>query len=430
MAGAVFRSAKQMNSGTTKHYKWIILALLFLASVINFIDRQSLSILARTIQNALNISDIGYATVVQMFLFAYMLSFLAAGWITDRLGIRLSMTLFIAWWSAANLLTGFVNSVRSLAGTHFLLGAGESGLYTVAPKVVGELFPPAQRGLAVGIYTAGATIGATVAPPLIAFLALSYGWRGAFYATGVLGFIWIVPWLILYRPGKGTITAQKPEPSAPEADDWTWRDVLFCREALLLLAARTLTDPVWHFVLFWFPKFLTDVHGASLADVGRIAWIVYLAADVGCLTGGYLSGRLVKRGLRPPEARKWTMTAAAVLIPCSALVPLLEAKAAILALVSIVALAHMTWIVTLTTLAVDLFPARRLGRIFGLIAAGSGLGGMLFTNLVGRLVTNFSYSPVFVLMGCLHPLALILIWRAVASARKRNNALIPEATIA
>src|SRR5689334_22616204 len=133
--------------------KWLVLGLLFCASVINFIDRQSHSILARTIQNALNISDIGYATVVQMFLLAYMLFFLAAGWITDRLGIRLSMTLFIAWWSMANLLTGFVNSVRSLAGTQFLLGAGESGLYTVAPKVVGELFPPTQRGLAVGIYT-------------------------------------------------------------------------------------------------------------------------------------------------------------------------------------------------------------------------------------------------------------------------------------
>lgn len=412
-----------------KSHRWIVLTLLFLASVINFIDRQSLSILARTIQDELGISDLGYSTVVQMFLFAYMLSFFVVGWITDRLGIRVSMTLFIAWWSLANMLTGLASSLRSLGVARFLLGAGESGLYTVAPKVVGELFPPAQRGFAVGVYTAGATIGATIAPPLIAALALSYGWRGAFFVTGALGLIWIVPWLVFYR---SAARAAKPQSEvAVEADDgWRWRDVFFCREALLLLGARILTDPVWHFVLFWFPKYLTDVHTMPLPELGRVAWLVYLAADIGCVAGGLLSGRFIKRGLRPAEARKWTMTIAAVLIPCSAIVPLVDAKWAMMTLVSIVALAHMTWIVTLTTLAVDLFPARRLGSIFGVIAAGSGLGGMLFTNLVGRLVTHFSYSPVFVIMGCLHPIALVLIWRAAASARAAAESMPVRAVAA
>ena len=406
-----------------KDRRWIILALLFCASVINFIDRQSLSILARTIQNDLGISDLGYSTVVQMFLFAYMLSFLVAGWVTDRLGIRLSMTLFIAWWSLSNMLTGLATSLRSLAGARFLLGAGESGLYTVAPKVVGELFPPQQRGFAVGVYTAGATIGATVAPPLLAYLALNYDWRGAFFATGALGLLWILPWLMFYRPAP---TAAAPAPVAvatgTDVKAWRWRDVFFCREALLLLGARVLTDPVWHFVLFWFPKYLTDVHKMPLPELGRVAWIVYLAADVGCVLGGLVSGGMIQRGLRPVEARKWTMTAAALVIPCSAFVPFVDSRLAMFALVSIVALAHMTWIVTLTTLAVDLFPASRLGSIFGVISAGSGLGGMLFTNLVGRLVTHFSYSPVFVIMGCLHPIALILIWRAAAAARRGHAA--------
>lgn len=404
-----------------RNYKWIILALLFCASVINFIDRQNLSILARTIQDDLNISDLGYSTVVQMFLFAYMLSFLVAGWVTDRLGIRVSMTLFIAWWSLSNMLTGFAQSLRSLAASRFLLGAGESGLYTVAPKVVGELFPAEQRGLAVGIYTAGATIGATIAPPLIAYLGLNYGWRAAFLATGLLGLLWIIPWLIFYRATPRPATVPTVTPAAAPKSDWRWRDVFFCREALLLLAARTITDPVWHFVLFWFPKYLTDVHKMSLGEVGKIGWIVYLAADVGCVLGGFLSGRLIRRGLRAADARKWTMTAVAFLIPCSAVVPFVSAKVAILTLVSVVALAHMTWIVSLTTLAVDLFPANRLGTIFGVIAAGSGLGGMLFTKLVGHLVTSFSYSPVFVLMGFLHPTALILIWLAVSSSRKAHT---------
>ena len=398
--------------------RWIILALLFCASVINFIDRQSLSILARTIQNDLGISDLGYSTVVQLFLFAYMLSFFVAGWITDRLGIRVSMTVFIAWWSLSNMLTGLASSLRSLGAARFLLGAGESGLYTVSPKVVGELFEPGRRGFAVGVYTAGATIGATLAPPLLALLAASYGWRGAFFVTGALGLLWIVPWLVFYRPMPKSEVAATPEAVAGETTNWTWRDVFFCREALFLLGARVLTDPVWHFVLFWFPKYLTDVHKMPLPELGRIAWVVYLAADIGCVAGGLLSGRFIQRGLRPPEARKRTMTIAAALIPCAALVPFVETRFAILALVSVVALAHMTWIVTLTTLAVDLFPANRLGSIFGMISAGSGLGGMLFTNLVGRLVTHVSYSPVFMIMGCLHPIALLLIWRAVASARR------------
>jgi ACS family hexuronate transporter-like MFS transporter len=394
--------------------RWIVLALLFLASVINFIDRQSLSILARTIQDALNISDLGYSTIVQLFLFAYMLSFLGAGWVTDRLGIRVSMTVFIVWWSLSNMLTGLATSLRSLGAARFLLGAGESGLYTVAPKVVGEQFAPAQRGFAVGVYTAGATIGATVAPPLLVWLKTDYGWQGAFFATGALGLLWIIPWLIFYRPAPNPADPRLTAPAAGHKTNWTWRDVFLCREALLLLGARVLTDPVWHFTLFWFPKYLTDVHNMPLPQLGRTVWTVYLAADIGCVAGGLLSGYLVKRGLRAPDARKWTMTIAAALIPCSMLVPLCEGTTAILVLVSIVALAHMTWIVTLTTLAVDLFPAERLGSIFGVVAAGSGLGGMLFTNLVGRLVTYASYSPVFVIMGCLHPIALALIWRAAA----------------
>jgi ACS family hexuronate transporter-like MFS transporter len=404
----------------SRRYKWIILALLFFGSVINFIDRQSLSILARTIQDALHISDLQYSTVVQLFLFAYMLSFLFSGWVTDKLGIRLSMTLFIGWWSVANMLTGLATSVRSLAGARFLLGIGESGLYTVSPKVVGELFPAAQRGLAVGIYTAGATLGATIAPPLIAFLGLSYGWRAAFVATGSLGLLWIIPWQIFYRKTSdqpGAIAS--PEPALKS--DWKWWSVLLCPEALLLLAARSLTDPVWHFLLFWFPKYLMDVQKMTLGEVGKISWIVYLAADIGCVAGGLFSGRLILRGLRPADARKWTMITMALLLPCSAMVPFATTRSMILVLVSIMALAHNAWVVSLTTLAVDIFPTKRLGSIFGLIAAGSGLGGMLFTNLVGHLVTHVSYAPVFIISGFMHPLAVILIWQAVRLSRRHQS---------
>ena len=254
-----------------KRIRWLILSLLFFASVLNYIDRQTLSILARTIQNDLGISDIGYSNVVQLFLFAYMLAFFAAGWVTDRLGIRAGMTLFIAWWSVSNMLTGVVRSLRGLASARFLLGAGEAGLYTVAPKVVSEYFPPRERGFAVGIYTAGATIGATLAPPLIAWLALNFGWRSAFLTTGGMGLLWIVPWLLIYRP------AVVSTPSiTPAAASGSWREVFRSPEVLCLLFARVCTDPVWHFVLFWFPKYLTDVQHMTLAQIGRMpGWSIW-----------------------------------------------------------------------------------------------------------------------------------------------------------
>jgi MFS transporter, ACS family, hexuronate transporter len=439
-----------------KHFRWLILALLFAASVINYIDRQSLSILARRIQDELNISDLGYANVVQMFLLAYMISFLAAGWITDRLGTRRSMALFIGWWSLANMLTGFVGSLRGLAAARFLLGAGESGLYVVAPKVVSQLFPPAQRGLAVGIYSAGATVGATIAPPLIAWLTVSYGWRATFIAGGLMGLIWIVPWLLIYRTPAdersavaAPLTPQPPDESAaaaehraataapagcdggdvldyeapPRAEErWRWWRAFLSTQVLLLLGIRFLTDPVWQFVLFWFPKFLTDVHHLPLETLGRIGWVPFLAADIGGVVGGYASGLLVKRGFHPPDARKWVMAACAVMIPIGALlVPQTRGSNAIVVLVALVAFAEFTWMVTVTALAVDVLPERRFGRMWGVVAAGSGLGGMLFTWAVGHLVTSFSYTPVFVLMGCLHPIAFILVWLVARNHRRAHH---------
>ena len=434
-----------------KGSRWLILALLFCASVINYIDRQSLSILARTIQDDLKISDLGYSTVVQMFLFAYMLSFLAAGWVTDKLGTRASMTLFIAWWSIANMLTGFVTSLRTLAAARFLLGAGESGLYVVAPKVVSQLFPPSQRGLAVGIYSAGATVGATIAPPLIAWLAGNYSWRAAFVAGGVIGLAWIVPWLLAYRerseqtlhPAEaaptpppaanveqertGRVLAYEPRPNREPTDTWQWWHAFVSAPVLLLLGIRFFTDPVWQFILFWIPKFLTDVHGLSLADVGRVAWVPFLAADIGGVVGGYASGILIKRGIRPPDARKWVMAACAILIPVGAvLVPQIRGGNRLILVLAVIAFAEFTWMVTVTALAVDVLPQKQFGRMWGVVAAGSGLGGMLFTWIVGHLVTSFSYTPVFVLMACLHPVGFVLTWLVVRHDRRTTAAAVGD----
>jgi ACS family hexuronate transporter-like MFS transporter len=413
---------------TIPHLRWWITGLLFLSTVINYVDRQTLSVLARTIQNDLHMSDLEYSNVVQAFLLAYALSYLLSGRFTDWLGTRASLACFIVWWSVANMLTGLSRSVFSLGAFRFLLGIGEPGNYTAAPKALSEWFTPKERGLAYGIYTAGATIGATIAPPLIAWLATSYSWRSAFVFTGALGLLWVIPWLWLYRRPEEhpRITAEELAlvPSSPKEDEavktsadhstseWQrWKGLLSRRETWLILLIRLMTDPVWYFYLFWFPKYLQDSRHLTLLEVGRIAWIVYLAADIGSVLGGVVSGILIKRGLLPVASRKRVMTVAACLLPLSPLVAFAPSTGLAILVAAIVALAHLTFQATGGALVVDLYPSKTIATAFGIIAAGSGLGGMISTNIVGRLVTNYSYTPVFILMGLLHPLALLLLWR-------------------
>jgi ACS family hexuronate transporter-like MFS transporter len=396
------------------HLRWWIVALLFASTVINYLDRQTLSILARTVQNDLGMSDLQYSRVVQLFLLAYTVAYLVAGRITDRIGTRASMVLFIGWWSLANMATGLARSVSSLGACRFLLGFGEAGNYTAAPKAVGEWFPPKDRALAVGLYTAGAMVGATVAPPLISSLAGAYGWRAVFVFTGAIGLLWIVPWLWLYheprRHPRITVAELAAVPAPAPADgSQVWGQVLRSRSAWVLMLSRMLTDPVWYFYLFWFPKYLTDARGLALVEVGRVAWIVYLAADLGSIVGGSLSGALIRRGTAPLASRVRIMSVAAVLAPLGGLIAAGPRLEVVLLLGAGVAFAHLTWQVTMGALIVDLYPARMVATVFGFIAAGSGFGGMLSTYAIGRIVTASSYEPVFLMLMLLHPCALLLV---------------------
>ncbi|AMY09433.1 Hexuronate transporter [Luteitalea pratensis] len=399
--------------------RWWIVGILFLSTVINYVDRQTLSVLARTIQDDLGISDSGYARIVQAFLLAYTISYLVSGRITDWLGTRVSMAAFIVWWSLANIGTAFASSIFTLGLWRLLLGVGEPGNWTVGPKALSEWFPARERGLAYGIFTMGATIGATVAPPLIAWLALSYGWRGAFVVTGVLGLLWVIPWLWLYRPPhehpRLTDAERVLVPPAPTSTtggaEWTlWRTLLTQRDTWLLLGTRVLTDPVWYFYLFWFPKYLTDTRGLSLIEVGRVAWVVYLAADLGALGGGWLSGRLIDRGYAPVAARKLVLRIAATTILVGPLVAWAPSIPLVLLCAAVVACSQLAWQVTIGALIVDRYPPASVATAFGIVAAGSGFGGMVSTGVVGYLVSNYSYVPVFVTMALLHPLALALVW--------------------
>jgi ACS family hexuronate transporter-like MFS transporter len=304
------------------------------------------------------------------------------------------------------MLTSLARGVWSLGAFRFLLGIGEPGNYTAAPKAVSEWFPVKERALAVGIYTAGATLGATIAPPLIAVMAGHFGWRGVFVVTGSLGLLWLVPWLVFYRTPPEAVAEQQ---AAGKSTESAWRAAARRPETWILTIARLLTDPVWYFYLFWFPKYLTDARGLSLAGVGKIGWIPYLAADIGCIVGGYLSGMLIARGLAPVRSRLYVMAAAAAILPFSPFVAWAPTPLVSALIAGTAGFAHFCWLISLSAVIVDLTPKHLLGTVFGIVAAGSGLGGMISTNLVGRMVTSYSYTPVFVAMAVLHPLAYVMV---------------------
>lgn len=390
--------------------RWLVLGMLFASTILNYVDRQTLSILADHVQRDLGMSVLDYAHVVQLFLIAYTLAYLGAGWLTDKLGTKLSLALFVGWWSLANMLTGLVQNVAQLGAARAALGLGEAGNYTAGPKAVAEQFPPHERGFAIGIYTAGAMIGATIAPPLIAWLTLSYSWRAAFVVTGAAGLLWLVVWLAVYKtPAPVAVTEQ--------GEAYPWSRILRDRSVWCLTAARLLSDPVWYFYLFWLPKYMGDAYGLNLVQIAQLAWVVYLAADLGSVGGGMLSGLLIKRGASPQQGRVRVMTLAAVIAPLGALIATGVSISTMLALASVVAFAHLMFMVNMTALVVDRYPGRGVGTVFGMIAAGSGLGGLLSTQVVGILVSASSYQMIFVLMGCLHPLACGMTWLAL---RKRQ----------
>lgn len=408
------------REGRLSRHQWVIIALLFTVSLINYFDRQSLSVVAPRFQTELHLDDAGYAHIVSVFLFASAVAYGISGFISDWLGTRRSMMLFVGWWSLAEAATAFAPSVWILALARFCLGLGEPGLWVAAPKAVGETFVNKQRGLAVGIYTMGATAGAIIALPVIVAVTTHLPWRSIFLIDGAAGLLWIPVWLYFYRERVSSGAVSK----AASAENT--REVLRRSSTWKLLIARSLTDPVWYFFLFWFPKYLNSARGLPMTQLAKIGWVVYLGAGLGTIAGGLLSRRLIRSGMKVVLAYRYTMLAAAVLVPLSPLAALVPYYALSVLIASVVALAHMAWLVTLTATVIELYPANQVGKAAGLIAMGSGFGGMISSEVVGYLVMHGGYTPVFFLMAVLHPIAIALLWPVFRQRRPLVDVLPVE----
>jgi ACS family hexuronate transporter-like MFS transporter len=403
------------------HLRWWIAALLFLSTVINYVDRQTLSVLAPALTKELEISPIAYSNILSAFLAAYTVMYVVSGLLVDRWGTRRALSVFIIWWSVANMAHAFARGVWSLGILRFLLGMGESGNFTAAFRAISEWYTPKERALVHGLVQGGAAIGAIIAPPSITWIHAHYGWRIAFVATGALGLIWVILWLLIYyapdrHPNitdeeKALLLAEAP--SSKPVSKGAWRALLRNRQTLGLLLSRFFSDPVWWFYLFWLPKYLVEQRGFTMQEMGMLAWMPYLAADIGALFGGWLSGKLIARGCEAVQARMRVMLPLALLMPISWAVHHVQSRPGTIALICLITFSHMAWKTNQNTLTNDIFPRELIGTVSGLLAFGTGLGGTLFTSFTGRMVEWFGYGSIFIIMGVLHPLSYLVMRRLV-----------------
>lgn len=398
--------------------RWYIAALLFTATVINYIDRQTLSVVAPVLTKELNISPIEYSNMLQAFLIAYTVMYLGSGFLVDKWGTRLSLSCFMVWWSISNMLHAFAGNAFQLGVFRFLLGIGEPGNFMASFKAISEWYPPKERAFTNGLVNAGAAAGAIIAAPLVAWITVKYGWRSAFVVTGSLGLLWMVAWLLLYRLPEEhpNITAEELELIRAGQRESAAHTALPVSRAQLfrypqtwgLLLARFVSDPVWWFYLFWMPKYLVEQRGLTIIEMGMLAWLPYLTADLGSVAGGLASGYLIKRNWTVLGARSAAMLPCALVMPLSVAIAFTPSSTVALVLICVVTFAHMAWKTNLMTITNDIYPTGVVGSISGVIAFGSGVGGTLFTNLTGQVVQHFSYTWIFILMGFMHPVAYLI----------------------
>jgi len=412
-----------------KHLRWHVAALLFASTVINYVDRQTLSVLAPVLTKELHLTESEYAAILQAFLYAYTVMNVFSGILVDRWGTRLALSAFMVWWSASSILHAFARNAWHLGVCRLLLGVGEPGNFMAAFRVISEWYLPREKAFVNGLVNAGAAVGAVIAPPLVVWLLSLYGWRTTFAVTGLLGFVWLAAWLFIYEVPERNRRITPEELALiggtrpGERGQTPWKALLLSRTTWALLLPRFISDPVWWFYLFWLPKYLVEKRGFTMAELGLLGWLPYLSADIGSIGGGLVSGYMVRRGVPVVRARFAVMAPCALLMPVSFLIGADPPAATTLVLICVVTLAHMGWRANLSTLTNDLFPTQVVGSVSGIIALGTGLGGALFTGLTGRIVESYSYGPLFVLMGLLHPLAFLFVRRLLPGTPPANASL-------
>ncbi|WP_025761716.1 MFS transporter [Dyadobacter tibetensis] len=415
-----------MKQTSTGNYRWVICALLFFATTINYIDRQILGLLKPTLEVEFNWTESDYANIVMVFAGCYAFGYIIFGSIIDKIGTKLGYSVSIIVWSIAAIWHAFVKSTFGFGAARALLGLGESGNFPAAVKATAEWFPKKERALATGIFNSGTSIGAVAAPLMVPWLLGTYGWQEAFIITGALGFVWLIFWWFMYEiPSRHKKLSQAEynyinedeEEEAPDAKPIKWSVLLGLRQTWVFIVGKLLTDPIWWFFLFWLPSYFATTFSLDLKKPSLQLAVVYSATTIGSIFGGYLSSALIKRGWKPLQARKTTLLIFAIVV-----MPIMLAQFATniwvaVGIISLAAAAHQAWSANIFTIVSDLFPRRAVSSVVGIGGMAGSIGSTLFPLLVGFLLDYYKaagnitagYNILFIICGLAYLLAWVII---------------------
>jgi ACS family hexuronate transporter-like MFS transporter len=406
--------------------RWTICAMLFAATSINYMDRQVIAILKPTLEHSIGMTEVSYGYIVDAFQIAYAIGLLAGGRLIDKLGTRIGYMLVMVTWSLSAMGHALANTVLEFGFARFFLGLGESGNFPAAIKTVAEWFPQNERSLATGIFNSGANVGAILAPAIVPWVTLRWGWHVAFLTTGLFSVLWILWWFLYYRrpTDHPTLTARELRhiyqdaaedlgPSVP------WRRLLRCRQTWAYSAAKFLTDPIWWFYLFWLPSYFSAKFNLNLSHLGLPLILVYNVSAIGSIGGGWLPAPFRRLGLSPNYARL-----AAMLVCASLVLPIFTAAGvkslwSAIALIGVAAGAHQGWSANLFTTSSDMFPRRAVGAVVGIGGMAGSLGSALFAFFAGHILQlTHSYGILFGIASSAYLLALIVLYGLAPGLKK------------
>ena len=400
-------------AATSGRYRWVIVGLLFAATAINYVDRQMIGVLKPTLSADLGWSETDFANVIFFFQMAYAIGYIGFGRIVDLIGERLGYAIAFTIWTVAHMAHGGVYTVTQFAMARFGLGIGEAGNFPAGIKAVTEWFPAKERATAIGIFNAGANVGAIITPLLVPALTIAYGWRSTFVITGGFSIIWLIAWLSIYRrPAQkrqvtveelAYITQDPADPITPVP----WKRLLGLRETWAYALGKFFIDPIWWFFLFWLPGFLGKRYDLDLVSFGPPLVVIYLMSDVGSVVGGWSSSRMIKAGRSVNYARKMTMLVCAIAVLPVIFSQGIDSLWLNVFIIGVATAAHQAFSANLYTLPSDLFPRSAVGSVIGIGGTVGAIGGMIMAKYAGFVLDGIgSYTPLFAAAGSAYFLAL------------------------
>jgi ACS family hexuronate transporter-like MFS transporter len=409
-----------------KNYRWVIIVLLFVATCINYLDRQIIGLLKPILEKEFNWTETNYSHIVMAFTAAYAVGLLIAGGVIDKVGIKIGYTCAVIVWSTAAMFHAIAKSVFGFSIARIILGIGEAGHFPAAVKTVAEWFPKKERALATGIFNAGTSVGVVVALFITPYIYTTYGWQAVFWITGSLGFIWLIAWLYFYEIPSKQKRLSATELAYIESDQQNetitkiqipWRQLFAYKQTWAYVTGKFLIDPIYWFFLFWLPSYFASTFHIDLKKPSIELMIIYASTTIGSIMGGYLSSYLIKRGWRVLKARQAVLFIFACIELSVIFAQFVTNVWVAVALISLVIAVHQAWATNIFTMASDMFPKESVSSVVGIGGMAGAIGGILFPILVGYLLDtykafgniNIGYNILFTICGCMYLIAFMII---------------------